>query len=188
MDITKKTLPNTITVAGNVYKLKTDFRYWIMFSKIIQKSNYELEDFNFLYEDIVPYNKDKALLELFKFAFPTKILPKVTGNADDVQLYDFEIDADMIYSAFYAYYKIDLIDTDMHWYKFKALFDNLKGTSLNDIMQYRAYRKSSKTQEQFMQEQKRAWTIPIDIESNLTEEEKQKLEFFEKLNKGQNNG
>ena len=60
----------------------------------------------------------------------------VNVNGDDIS-FDFEVDASNIYAAFLKNYNIDLTKTDMHWFKFIALFSNLKDTSLNDMMYYR---------------------------------------------------
>ena len=60
----------------------------------------------------------------------------VNVKGDDIS-FDFEVDASNIYAAFLKNYNIDLTKTDMHWFKFIALFSNLKDTSLNDIMYYR---------------------------------------------------
>lgn len=60
----------------------------------------------------------------------------VNVKGDDIS-FDFEVDASNIYAAFLKNYNIDLTKTDMHWFKFIALFSNLKNTSLNDMMYYR---------------------------------------------------
>lgn len=58
----------------------------------------------------------------------------------------YEYDGDYIYAAFMQNYKIDLMETGLHWHKFLALLKGLSGTMLNEIMGYRAYA-SSKTGE-----------------------------------------
>ena len=60
----------------------------------------------------------------------------VNVKGDDIS-FDFEVDSSNIYAAFLKNYNIDLTNTDMHWFKFIALFSNLKNTSLNDMMYYR---------------------------------------------------
>ena len=60
----------------------------------------------------------------------------VNVKGDDIS-FDFEVDSSNIYAAFLKNYNIDLTKTDMHWFKFIALFSNLKDTSLNDMMYYR---------------------------------------------------
>lgn len=39
--------------------------------------------------------------------------------------FDFEIDSDSIFSAFFQVYAIDLTEVKLHWFKFMALFADL---------------------------------------------------------------
>ena len=72
-------------------------------------------------------------------------------------------------------YKIDLMETGLHWHKFLALLKGLSGTMLNEIMGYRAYTgaKQEKPEQQY-RKLKYAWT-PRPEE---TEEEKEAEEEF----------
>lgn len=55
------------------------------------------------------------------------------------QIYSFEQDDFLIYSAFMEQYHIDLNETKLHWWKFKAMFDALKDDNkIVEIMGYRA--------------------------------------------------
>lgn len=61
---------------------------------------------------------------------------KISKNAP--RLYDFEEDADYIYSAFLSCYGIDLIATELHWWQFMALFLALpENTQMAKRMYYR---------------------------------------------------
>lgn len=51
--------------------------------------------------------------------------------------YDFEIDSDMIYSALFSQYGVEIDKERIHWFKFLALFKGLKDTEFNDLMYYR---------------------------------------------------
>lgn len=91
----------------------------------------------------------------------------------DEQLLDWEYDSDTIWADFKHWYGIDLDETRMHWWKFKALFNSLspdsaikgkmaiRGEDLNDY--------TGKGQEKLRrrkEEQKRAaairWTEEVD--------------------------
>lgn len=65
-------------------------------------------------------------------------------NPDDI-VFDYEKDAFLIYSTFKQVYNIDLIDENMHWYKFvvllRGLFDE---NNLTKVLQYRAMKIDSK--------------------------------------------
>lgn len=53
-------------------------------------------------------------------------------------LYDFAFDAKYIISGFRQDYKIDLTETDMHWWKFRILLDGLSsGTEFKQRVMYR---------------------------------------------------
>lgn len=56
------------------------------------------------------------------------------------QIYNYEFDAEYIYSAFMQQYRIDLQEIKyLHWWKFKALFNGLsKETQFVQIMGYRS--------------------------------------------------
>lgn len=62
------------------------------------------------------------------------------NNKEKKQIYSYEFDAEYIYSAFLQQYKIDLNSIRyMHWWKFKALMENLnEDTQFVKIMGYRA--------------------------------------------------
>ena len=70
------------------------------------------------------------------------------------KVFDFTEDADYIYAAFFQDYGIDLSVTDMHWYKFLALFNGLsENTKLRKIIAWRGVRlsdiKDAKLREQY---------------------------------------
>lgn len=55
------------------------------------------------------------------------------------QIYSYEFDDELIYSAFKTQYKIDLQDIDyLHWWKFKAMFNGLnEDNKIIEVMGYR---------------------------------------------------
>lgn len=181
IDLTKKVLPCSIEVYGRIFPIHTDFQYYILFSRMIAEKH-RLSDFDFLYTEKVPADRQRGLDGLMRFAFPERELPKDIGEETDEIILDYEKDADFIYSAFFHYYHIDLMaeKLSMHWYKFSSLLNGLKETKLNDIMGFRSYRpkqtdgREYKTQ---MLRLKEMWRI----EPPLTEEEKKAVEKFERL-------
>ena len=88
-------------------------------------------------------------------------------------VYDFEYDAEYIFAAFMAQYKIDLSETDMHWHKFRALFLGLgEDNKICKIMEYRAMdltQIKNKEQKAFYRRMKRLYRLP----DMRTEEEKE---------------
>lgn len=186
LDLKKAVMPSAVEVDGIFYKIHTDFRYWLRFYSIFEENEKPLvTDFVFMFDGKTPENMVEGFEKLKEFARPKNKLPRDTGNDGSEIIYDFEIDADLIYSAFYEVYKIDLIDEKLklHWWKFLALFNGLHGTKLNDIMGYRCYNPDEKADwKKSMQKMKAAWEIRKDDE--LDAEEQAMLDDFNRRTEG----
>ena len=113
IDLTKKSLPNTVEVDGRLYSVYTDFRVWMKFEIALAASHgREPIPIDYLFKNERPIYCD--VRELLKFSRPARELPrKVSGTAsDDVIVIDFRIDADLIYAAFLQQYRIDLTEVE----------------------------------------------------------------------------
>lgn len=181
INLSKKNLPCAVEVHGRFYPVHTDFQYFVTFARMA-KEKHSADDYDFIYDGLIPSDKLEGFHALAKFAFPKKELPKDLGNTADEIVLDYEKDADLIYSAFYHYYNIDLMDSSLHlhWYKFIALLDGIKETRMNDVMGYRMYTPSQNDGKEYkaqMLRLKEMWRI----EEPLTEEEQAEVDKFEKL-------
>lgn len=78
--------------------------------------------------------------------------------------FSYEHDADFIYSAFFQAYGLDLANTSLHWWQFRALFRSLpEDTQLVKIIGYRTMKipaKVSKEQRQHYEKLKRVYALP----------------------------
>lgn len=176
LDLSTKALPDTIEVEGRAYLLNTDYRYWIRFMRDLKESNENEFLVSYLFKDEMPQYIDVSLL--VAWAHPHQELPRDMGEGSNAIAFDFDIDADLIYSAFMQLYGIDLIETDMHWYKFLALMRGIgKSTRLGEVIGYRTYEKSDKKYEDCMRQLKRAW----EIEPPLTAEEQADIDELNNL-------
>lgn len=177
IDLRQKALPNTVNVGGKAFLLKTDFREWIKFGKIYHPEITYGELF-FLFDEKAP--NEPFIEQVFEFYININLTPASSDNDDEVQAVDFIEDGEYIVSAFLQVYGIDLTEIDyMHWHKFQALFRSLPDTcKMSQIMSYRLYQKSNKTQEQMYAELRDAWTLP-DIEA--MEKSSSLLDEFNKL-------
>lgn len=180
MDLTKP-LPDRIYVRGNGYLIKTDFREWIKFSRVLANSdgNPAFGDITFLFKDediqILKEDLPFLLIELIKFYSNPNPVPKETGGGSGIKTYDFDIDAEYIYAAFMQEYHINLFKNHLHWHEFIALFKSLsEDVFISKIMGYRSYKKDNRTQEQVLQNLKYTWALPIEY----TEEEEQAINEF----------
>lgn len=187
MDLSKVKLADSVKAGGKFFKIKTDFRTWICFSRILQDKNAVVDDADFVYSDEIPEkeNKVEAFQRLLEFYSPKKDLPRNITKQDGEKVLDYDIDADLIFSAFYEQYKIDLLSTDksgklieLHWHKFLALLGGLHSTKLNEIMGYRCYKDDEKSDyKKQMQTLKEMWRLPTEADEKAQED----LDNFNKL-------
>ena len=134
----------------NGLKIRTDFRESIKFELLMQdnkidEKNKIIQALNLYYYDISEITDIKeAINEVLHFFACGKeektTTNKVSDNKEIKQIYSYEFDAEYIYSAFLQQYKIDLNSIRyLHWWKFKALMENLsEETQFVKIMGYRA--------------------------------------------------
>lgn len=179
LDLTKATLPKTIEVDGRVYNIHTSYKYWLRFLVMIDDKNTSPKDFDFMYIDEKPLSRINGIMALVQFCNPPQLLPRpdVFGSDSSEKATDYTVDADYIYAAFMELYGIDLIESDMHWYKFLALFMGLHGTKLNEIIGYRLYTNTSGKRDAYtrqMEKLRRAWELP-----QHEDEHDEALEAFE---------
>ena len=166
-------LPNTITVGGREFFVKTDFRYWLLFDEIVSKGKFQLGEVAFIFEDEVP--KCNYINELMEFFNNPNSTPRKTKGGS-TRVLDFQEDGEYIYASFMSAYGIDLLDEEllMHWHQFKALVMGLpKGTIMSEIMSIRGWKKSKDKIDKMYEDQKRAWALP---ESKTNREEEEELE------------
>lgn len=177
MNLTKKSLPNTVCVGGRDFSIYTDFRLWMRFEiEVSRMKQTDRIDISYLFKNEMPECCD--LTDLYAFSRPQNELPRSIGNSDVIVL-DYVIDADLIYSAFLGQYGIDLVDIEeLHWHKFLALLGGLNdSTKLREVMGYRCYKKETRKDYDAYAELRSAW----EIIPPMSEEEQTELDEFNKL-------
>lgn len=182
MDLEKQLLPACVTVGGVAYKVKTDFRWGLMFSRFVREKT-PLGEYGVFFDGDAPPMGKEAADALVSFYSCPALLPRSMGDEGNEVLFDWQQDAELIFAAFWEAYGIDLFAVRLHWHKFLALFRALHNTKLNDVIGYRAWKPNDKTKhDAAMRRLKAAWRIEApdgDIESD---EAYQK--FMAGLNKG----
>lgn len=150
-----ETLPNTIEVNGRVFPIYTDFKIWLKVDELMTKGCLS-EDLAFIFEipNDIYYFDELMEKEIENFLICKPKYPKVSENNGTTNAYSFLDDAPYIYSAFMKMYNIDLFNTDMHWWKFLALFRGILN-SFNNIVSYRCYKGNDKE----MLKAKEEWKI-----------------------------
>lgn len=180
IDLKKTGLPESIEVEGGLYYIQTSFKYWLRFLELLENKDTPPKDFDFMYKSKKPSNRLDGLLALVQFGNPPQILPRIQKGEAGEKVIDYTIDADYIYAAFLEQYGIDLVTSNMHWYKFQALFRGLHDTKLNEIIGYRLYehKGGKKTDhDRQMEELRRAWELPLEAD----EADEDLIDFENKL-------
>lgn len=163
-------------------RIDTNFRSFILFELLMQDNSLNEKQkialaINLFYEE-TPTDFKKAIKGILWFYSGGKENKKEkkqsVANNTKKQIYSFEHDADLIYSAFLGQYNIDLNEIEyLHWWKFKSLFEGLNDE--NKICQYMSYRSmdiskiKDKEQKKHYKELQRKVALP----DNRTNEEKE---------------
>ncbi len=122
-------LPDYITLYGEKYPVFTSFKNWIKISILAENGGFGdscalAEMLKLCYRKKLPPNIGSAIVGMLAFLNgDTDFL--VSPEKKSKRLYSFSQDAHAIYGSFYAKYRIDLARSNMHWYKFCALFSGL---------------------------------------------------------------
>ena len=150
-------LPVTVTVAGEEVSIATDFRTGILFEMLAQDGSIDKADkaqaaLELWYPRGLPVYTEESVIEaidkmlwFYLCGKQEKKPPETGGKQPDMKgisrrIYDFDVDAPLIYAAFLAQYHIDLQDIEgLHWWKFTALFAGLSEEhEISKIMGYRS--------------------------------------------------
>lgn len=128
----EKAMPNIITVDGIAYKIDANFRNVLRIFAMLKEENIpEQKRISQLSEWFFVDEKPKnAVREFLKFVNPESE-EKETGKSEEREKsFDYEFDAEQIYTSFLQDYNLDLFDAEyLHWYKFKAMLNNLSAES-----------------------------------------------------------
>lgn len=175
--VDKNSLPNTVSIGGREFSVFTDFRVWMKFEISLTKMGpKDLIPVGYLFSDGAPSRC--RIEDLLEFSRPKNALPRPVFGGSDVVVIDYELDSDLIYSAFLGQYGIDLVDVEhLHWHKFLALLAGLNdSTRLREVMGYRCYEKSTEKEDMWRLKLRRAWEI-----DRTSPEEKEELDKFSNL-------
>ena len=158
IDLTIKGLPTDLEVGGESFPLDTDFRTWIRW--VTQAQTDETAGY-YIFTGDIP--SDPSWVEAaLDWASCRSETPK--GLDGGPRLFDYTEDAARLVAAFQQCYGIDLTECDMHWWRFRALLDNLPdGTALGQVMRFRAYTKPSQAKDAehlYYAKMKRAYALP----------------------------
>lgn len=117
----RKALPSTVTVRDGAFEICPSFRVILKILRMLEdpdvlegSKGYWLK--KWFYPGEVPEEWEDAFWWFVRCGDP----PDIAGGGKD---FDYEFDAPEVYASFLALYGIDLFETDMHWWKFRALLN-----------------------------------------------------------------
>ena len=151
MNILIDSLPESVNIGGVEYRINTGFRTSILFELLIKDKSIpdqgKVQGMLRLYYPEIPPDRDEAvkkILWFFNCGKEQKKKKEIRNQTakdfrENKEVYSFEKDAFLIYSAFKAEYGIDLQDTDdLHWWKFSAMLEGLSdGCKFRKVMSIR---------------------------------------------------
>ena len=137
-----------------------------------------------LYYPVIPSNIEEAYEKILYFYSRGNDIEdnkkvkqgKRIFKRNNNRAYDFEVDANLIFSAFMTQYNINLNRDNLHWWEFMSLFNSLKDdTEIVKIMNYRTIDVNTieDKKERKMYKQLQDY---YSLENTITTEEKQLLE------------
>lgn len=181
-------LPDSVTIDGIEYQINTGFRTSIEFELLVQE---EIEEelllqkmLQLYYGNRIPPDVLQAVEKALWFYAGGNLEQNNTKHVERSRPYSFEYDWDYIYAAFLEQFGVDLQDTEMHWWKFRAMFASLNDkVRFSEIIGYRTVKldsKMPKQQKEFYKKMKKIYALP---KNNV---EQQRLdEIRERLRRGE---
>lgn len=153
MNLLYEAYPESVNLYGVEREIVTDFKDWLRFIDMLRCDELSQDEKMTLmmemYLDNIPHwqweEAHKPLMRFFRMdACETETVGEPENGDEEPDsvtpkpLYDFAFDAKYIISGFCQDYKIDLTETDMHWWKFRILLDGLSsGTEFKQRIMYR---------------------------------------------------
>lgn len=163
IDLACEGLPDTLVVDGEDVRVRTSFRAWIRFGRVLRE--HRVCDPSVLL-DVPSGDWRPAALEFYESPVAT---PRATGGSGPRTL-DLELDGDYVVGSFYQAYGVDLTSRDMHWHLFLALLRSLPGgTKVAEIGRHRAYRREARSQDSLEREAQRQWALPARQDADVVE-------------------
>ena len=181
MNILIDKLPTSVVIDDIEYEINTDFRVGILFSIAMDDNNLsdeeKIETAIRLYYKVIPHDIEKAIEQILLFYNCNKESNNTdsSSSSNPTKVFDYEVDANYIYSAFLTQYHIDLQDINyLHWFKFKALFDSLDDNlMLCKIIKFRSIDISkikNKEEKEYYKKMKDTYAIKEDVSKEELEE------------------
>lgn len=161
IDLEQDHLPTSLVVGGEEWPVRTSFRVWLRFVRILQEHG--ICDPSIFDGEVPPGQWAEAAGEFARSECPTP-----HGGERAGRVFDILMDSDYLVAAFQQAYGIDLTEGDMHWHRFLALWRGLPSdTRLSEIVGHRSWRRSSRSPESVHEELRDRWSLPEERDEEL---------------------
>ena len=187
MNILIDYLPTSFVINNKTYEFNCGFRESIIFTLMMQDDSLTDEEKILgalkLYYPIIPKDTEKALEKIYWFYSKGNIEEdnkkvkqgKRIFKRNTKKAYDFEVDSDLIFTAFMSQYNINLNRENLHWWEFMALFNSLNDD--NEIVKIMNYRTIDLTSIEDKKERKMYSDLQkyYSLENRISKEEQELL-------------
>ena len=174
-------LPRSVMINNKEITINTDYRLFVKFELEMQGNDTRKAARNVLsafYPAFSLRNITTEMVDKFIWFYKCgkeEVTKSTKKSGKNERAFDYEIDEDLIYSAFMECYHIDL-SKYLHWWKFKALFKGLNSEcEFCKIKSYRLYDGKDKN----LLELKDYYKLPLTGQELENEQRLQNL--YEKL-------
>ena len=165
--------PTSVFLDDKEYDINSDFKTMLKIIEIIDDDlftqNEKINNIVYLFYVECDFTTDKLYLayeEIIKFMSCYKESEK--SNKNNKRTIDYSADSSFIYSAFIQLYQIDLSKTNLHWFKFSSLINNLNDGKpfIVELMQCRSVvisESMSVEQKKYYRKMQKEYAIEHDV-------------------------
>jgi len=194
-NILTSTFPKSLTVNGEEYAIYWDHRSCLRIMAALESGDLtRWEQYLYLvqalYED-VPSDFNAALMQALWFLHGGRELEEASARADTRRTFSYEQDAELIYAAFSTRHGIDLATANLHWWRFRALFSDLRDTTFSELcsMRKRYYDGDCNEKElAAIAEMGDSFYVAGAEDADITWQEHKNMLAFEAAERARNNG
>ncbi len=187
--------PTSLTVNGEDYPINWGHRDCLDIMVELEKGDLTpLEQTVFVVQKLfveIPDDFVQAVEQALWFLHGGKPLEEAVGRADPIRTYSYEQDAELIYAAFSTRHGIDLATANLHWWRFRALFTDLRDTTFSELcsMRKRYYDGDCNEKElAAIAEMGDSFYVAGAEDADITWQEHKNMLAFEAAERARNNG
>ena len=170
-------LPQTVQIQGVDVPIRTDFRVGIRFTRLLSDRSVPVWQAGVIALQMYYPDPPADWAEAFRaatrfYACGARHEQEADSAPSKRPVFDFDVDAGLIYAAFLEQYQIDLTNAALHWWQFRALLDALHDCMFCKVVGWRSQPIDDKLppeEQRRLRDLKRLYALP----DNRTLEEKQ---------------